>query len=153
MGLYNTKLFLPPPLLPSPRPLSQLKQKTTEIIKKIKKPHDGILVAYCCLSCAFQQTPPSKLFKLSCLKFVWEVKEGRMVWCYRNPIKIMCTTRLNDGIFFIRTWNSFWRFMRLWVFFGFVGTTGVLSASVSDFVVWDGGITSCSISLFVASKN
>jgi hypothetical protein len=23
-------------------------------------------------------------------------------------------------------------------FFGFVGTTGVLSASVSDFVVWDG---------------
>jgi hypothetical protein len=25
-------------------------------------------------------------------------------------------------------------------FFGFVGTTGVLSASVSDFVVWDGGL-------------
>jgi hypothetical protein len=70
MGLYNTKLFLPPPLLPSPRPLSQLKQKTAEIIKKliIKKLRDGILAAYCCLSCAFQQTPPSKLFKLSYLK-------------------------------------------------------------------------------------
>jgi hypothetical protein len=25
-------------------------------------------------------------------------------------------------------------------FFGFVGTTGVLSASVSDFAVWDGGL-------------
>jgi hypothetical protein len=45
MGLYNTKLFLPPPLLPSPRPLSQLKQKRTEIIK-IKKLRNGILAAY-----------------------------------------------------------------------------------------------------------
>jgi hypothetical protein len=53
MGLYNTKLFVPPLVLPSPRLLSQLKQKT-EIIK-IKKLRDGILAAYCCLSCAFQQ--------------------------------------------------------------------------------------------------
>jgi hypothetical protein len=26
-------------------------------------------------------------------------------------------------------------------FFGFIGTTGVLSASVSDFVVWDGRLS------------
>jgi hypothetical protein len=31
-------------------------------------------------------------------------------------------------------------------FFGFVGTTGVLSASVSDFVVWDGGLPFSDIS-------
>jgi hypothetical protein len=69
MGLYNTKLFLPPPLLPSPRPLSQLKQETAEIIKKliIKKLRDGILAAYCCLS--------------------WgSVKEGRIV-CTVKPNK------------------------------------------------------------------
>jgi hypothetical protein len=31
-------------------------------------------------------------------------------------------------------------------FFGYVGTTGVLSASVSDFMVWDGGLPFSSIS-------
>jgi hypothetical protein len=31
-------------------------------------------------------------------------------------------------------------------FFGFVGTTGVLSASVSDFMVWDGGLPFSGIS-------
>jgi hypothetical protein len=31
-------------------------------------------------------------------------------------------------------------------FFGFAGTTGVLSASVSDFVVWDGGLPFSGIS-------
>jgi hypothetical protein len=31
-------------------------------------------------------------------------------------------------------------------FFGFVGTTGVLSASVSDFVVWGGGLPFSGIS-------
>jgi hypothetical protein len=31
-------------------------------------------------------------------------------------------------------------------FFGFVGTTGVLSASLSDFVVWDGGLPFSGIS-------
>jgi hypothetical protein len=31
-------------------------------------------------------------------------------------------------------------------FFGFVGTAGVLSASVSDFVVWDGGLPFSGIS-------
>jgi hypothetical protein len=93
----------------------------------------------------------------------------------RNPIKIMYTTRLNDGIFRVhrfsvvtpaRLHRSDFVF-RFYVyggtfdnppgyilsargtvfgalcahgFFGFVGTTGVLSASVSDFVVWDGGL-------------
>jgi hypothetical protein len=31
-------------------------------------------------------------------------------------------------------------------FFGYVGTTGVLSASVSDFMVWDGGLPFSGIS-------
>jgi hypothetical protein len=63
MGLYNTKLFLPPPLLPSPRPLCQSKQKTKEIIK-IKKLRDGILAAYCCLSCAFmEEGKTAKLYR------------------------------------------------------------------------------------------
>jgi hypothetical protein len=49
------------------------------------------------------------------------------------------------GYFFICTWNSFGGFMRSG-FFGFVGTTSVLSASVSDFVVWDGGLPFSGIS-------
>jgi hypothetical protein len=91
---------------------------------------------------------------------------------YRNPIKIMCTSRLNDGIFRVHRFSVVtptrlhksdfvFRFcvyggifdnpsgyllsacgtvfgaLCAYGFFGFVGTTGVLSASVSDFVVWD----------------
>jgi hypothetical protein len=49
-----------------------------------------------------------------------------------------------QGIYYLHG-NSFWRFMGLWVF-GFVGTTSVLSASVSSFVVWDGGLRFSGIS-------
>jgi hypothetical protein len=99
---------------------------------------------------------------------------------YRNPIKIMCTTRLNDGIFrvhrfFVATPAQLHKsdfVFRFYVygstfdnppgyllsargtvfgalcahgFFGFVRTIGVLSAPVSNFVVWDGGLP-CGIS-------
>jgi hypothetical protein len=94
---------------------------------------------------------------------------------YRNPIKIMCTTRLNDGIFrvhrfsvvtparlhksdfvfrfyvyggkfdnppgyFLSAYGTVFGALCAYGFFGFFGTTGVLSASVSDFVVWDRGL-------------
>jgi hypothetical protein len=93
---------------------------------------------------------------------------------YRNPIKIMCTTRLNDCIFKVHRFSVVtparlhksdfvFRFyvyggtfdnqsgyllsargtvfgaLCAYVFFGFAGATGVLSASVSDFMVWNGG--------------
>jgi hypothetical protein len=85
------------------------------------------------------------------------------------------TTRLNDGIFKVHRFSvvapaQLFRFYvyggtfdnppgyllsaRGTVFralcaygpFGYVGTTGVLSASVSDFVVWDGGLPFSGIS-------
>jgi hypothetical protein len=100
---------------------------------------------------------------------------------YRNPIKIMCTTRLNDGIFRVHRFSAVtparlhksdfvFRFyvyagtfdnppryflsargtvfgaLCAYGFFGFVAATGVLSASVSDFVVWDGGLPFSGIS-------
>jgi hypothetical protein len=100
---------------------------------------------------------------------------------YRNPIKIMCTTRLNDGIFSVG-WSSVVTPVRLHKsdfvfrfyvyggtfdkppgyllsahgtvfgalcadgFFVYVGTTGVLSASVSDLMVWDEGLPFSGIS-------
>jgi hypothetical protein len=99
----------------------------------------------------------------------------------RNPIKIICTTRLNDGIFRVHWFsivtparlhksNFVFRFyvyggtfdnppgyllsvrgtilgaLCAHGFFGFVGTAGVLSVPVSDFVVWDGGLPFSGIS-------
>jgi hypothetical protein len=54
-------------------------------------------------------------------------------------------------VFLICTWNSFWRLMSLWVFFRYVGATGVLSASVSDFMVYEGELPFSSISHKVGS--
>jgi hypothetical protein len=51
------------------------------------------------------------------------------------------------GIYYLRV-EQFLALYALmgFLFFGFVGTTGVLSASVSDFVVWDGGLPFSGIS-------
>jgi hypothetical protein len=100
---------------------------------------------------------------------------------YRNPIKVMCTTRLNDGIFrvhrfsvvtparlhksdfvfrfyvygstfdnppgyLLSTRGTVFGVLCAYGFFGFVGATSVLSASVSDCVVWDGGLPFSGIS-------
>jgi hypothetical protein len=101
--------------------------------------------------------------------------------CCRSPIKIMCTTRLNVGIFRVHRFSvvtptrpnksdfifdstytavhlttylgiyslhmeQFLALYALMGFFGYVGTTDVLSASVSDFMIWDGGLPFSGIS-------
>jgi hypothetical protein len=51
----------------------------------------------------------------------------------------------HQGIFYLHV-EQFLALYALMGFFGFVGTTGVLSAFISDFVVWDGGLPFSSIS-------